>query len=98
MNKDRLARVLIAPHVSEKATRLADSVRCHVFKVAPDATKSEVRAAAEWLFEVKVENVNIVNMKGKKKGQGRRQGRRKDWKKAYIALAEGHDIQLGGTD
>ncbi len=98
MNHDRLSRVLIAPHVSEKATRLADSARRHVFKVAPDATKREVRAAIEWLFEVKVVDVGVVNMKGKKKGLGRRRGRRKDWKKAYVALAEGDDIQLGGTD
>lgn len=98
MNQDRLSQVLIAPHVSEKASRLADEVRRHVFKVVPDATKSEVKAAVEWLFEVKVESVGIVNMQGKRKGLGRRRGRRKHWKKAYVALVEGDDIQLGGTE
>ncbi len=98
MNHDRLSQVLISPHVSEKATRLADNVRRHAFKVVPDATKSEVKAAVEWLFEVEVVGVNVVNMRGKKKGLGRRRGRRKHWKKAYVALAEGDDIQLGGTE
>ncbi len=98
MNQDRLSQVLIAPHVSEKATKLADDVRCHAFKVLPDATKSEVKAAVEWLFEVEVVRVSVINMRGKKKGAGRRRGRRKHWKKAYVALAEGDDIQLGGTE
>ncbi len=98
MNRNRLMQVLIAPYVSEKATRLADSVRCHVFRVVPDATKAEIRGAVEKMFEVRVDSVNVVNMKGKSKGLGRRRGRRKHWKKAYVALAEGHDIELGGTD
>ena len=98
MNHERLSQVLIAPHVSEKATRLADGVRHHVFKVMRNATKHEVRLAVESLFDVKVEKVNVINMQGKKKGQGRHRGRRKHWKKAYVALAEGHDIQLGDTE
>ena len=98
MNSERLMQVLIAPHVSEKATHLADSVRCHVFKVVPDATKKEISAAVEKMFKVKVVGVNVVNMKGKPKGLGRRRGHRKQWKKAYVALAEDHDIQLSGTD
>lgn len=98
MNRDRLVQVLIAPHVSEKATRLADSVRCHIFRVMPDATKDEVKAAVERMFEVEVEGVNVVNVRGKKKGLGRFRGRRRHWKKAYVTLAEGNDIQLGGTE
>ena len=96
--QERLLQVLLSPHVSEKATQLADNTRCHTFKVMPDATKDEVRAAVELLFEVEVSGVNIVNMKGKAKGLGRRRGRRQHWKKAYVSLAEGHDIQLGGTE
>lgn len=91
-------RTLISPHVSEKATRLADGVRCHVFKVAPDASKGEIRAAVEKMFKVEVTSVNVLNMQGKRKGLGRRRGRRDHWKKAYVSLAEGHDIQLSGTD
>ena len=98
MNGERLMQVLIAPHVSEKATRLADSTNCHAFKVVLDATKPEVRAAVEKMFEVEVTDVNIINMKGKKKGLGRHRGRRSHWKKAYVALAKGYDIQLSGSD
>lgn len=76
----------------------ADRARQHVFMVLPQATKSVVRMAVEKMFDVEVESVNIVNVKGKRKGAGRRRGRRNDRKKAYVTLAEGHDIQLGGGE
>ena len=98
MRWTHLSQVIIAPHISEKATHLADSARCHVFKVVPNATKRDIHAAIESIFEVEVESVNIVNVKGKKKGLGRHRGRRKNWKKAYVTLVEGNDIQLGGTE
>ena len=98
MRWGHLSQVLLSPHVSEKAMRLADSSRCHTFKVAPEATKGQVQAAVELMFDVEVDHVNIVNMEGKRKGQGRRRGRRNHWKKAYVTLAEGHDIQLGGSE
>ena len=96
MNKGNLDRVLVAPVVSEKSMAAAEQSRQHVFMVAPRATRHAVRAAVEKMFEVEVVRVNIINVKGKKKGFGRRKGRRKDWKKAYVRLREGFDIQLGG--
>jgi large subunit ribosomal protein L23 len=98
MNEERLLQVLLSPHVSEKSTRLADEARQHVFKVAPDATKPEVRKAVEKLFDVKVQAVRIVNTKGKVKRFGQRMGRRSDWKKAYVTLMPGHDIDLTGME
>ena len=98
MRWSHLSQILLSPHVSEKAMKLADTARCHTFKIAPEATKSQVRAAVESLFDVDVDRVNIVNMEGKKKGQGRHRGRRNHWKKAYVTLAEGQDIQLGGSE
>lgn len=95
-----LTNVLIAPHVSEKAMGLADKQRRHVFVVDPRATKKAVRAAVEKMFEVEVESVSIVNMKGKTKGRLRRGGvgRRKNWKKAYIKLRENFDIQWSESE
>lgn len=98
MKRAHPSQVLLAPRVSEKAMKLADNSRCHTFRVMPAATKREVRTAVEAMFDVKVTRVNVVNMKGKKKGQGRHRGRRNHWKKAYVTLAETYDIQLGGTE
>ncbi|HHB12744.1 MAG TPA: 50S ribosomal protein L23 [Chromatiales bacterium] len=98
MNEERLLQVLLSPHVSEKSTRLADAARQHVFKVAADATKPEVRRAVEQLFEVKVQAVRIVNTRGKAKRVGQRMGRRSDWKKAYVTLEPGYDIDLTGME
>jgi len=92
MNKNRLMQVLITPQISEKALRLADTNRQFVFKVLPDATKPEVKEAVEFLFKVKVKNVQMLRVKGKQKTFGKLQGRRKDWKKAYVGLKEGYDI------
>ena len=97
MNEERLMNVLIGPHVSEKSTRLADESRQVVFKVVTDARKPEIKRAVEHIFKVEVEAVQVANVKGKNKGFQRRAGRRSDWKKAYVRLKEGHDIDfLGG--
>ena len=97
-SKDRLAGVVIAPHVSEKAARVATEGNQYVFRVRCDATKPEIRAAVEFLFEVKVDTVNVVNQPGKVKRFGRSLGRRSDWKKAYVRLEEGQQIELGGSE
>jgi large subunit ribosomal protein L23 len=98
MNEERLLKVLVGPHVSEKATLLADAANQHVFKVATDATRDEIKAAVEKLFEVQVSSVRVANMKGKRKRFGRFDGRRNNWKKAYVTLAEGQDIALAGSE
>ena len=97
-SKDRLAGVVIAPHVSEKAARIAADGSQYVFRVRRDATKPEIRAAVEFLFEVKVDAVRVVNQAGKAKRFGRSLGRRSDWKKAYVRLAEGQKIEMGGSE
>lgn len=94
MNKERLYQVILKPIISEKTTNVADRHGQIVFQVIPDATKAEVRAAVEELFEVKVKSVQVSNMKGKEKRFGRVQGRRSNWKKAYVSLQEGHDIDF----
>jgi large subunit ribosomal protein L23 len=98
MNQERLMQVLLAPHISEKATVAADAANQHVFKVATDATKTEIKQAVEKLFNVKVANVQVVNVKGKSKRFGQRLGKRSDWRKAYIALEAGHDIDFAGAN
>lgn len=92
--KERLMQVIIGPHVSEKSTVLADLANQVVFKVRPDATKSEIKAAVEMLFEVSVTEVTTTRIKGKQKRFGALRGRRSDWKKAYVRLAEGQDIDF----
>jgi len=95
MNKDRLMQVLVGPIVSEKSTIAADANRQFVFKVLPDASKPEIRRAVELMFDVKVENVRVVNTKGKSKRFGAIMGRRNGVRKAYVKLAEGNDIDFG---
>ena len=95
---ERLTQVLIAPHVSEKSAVLADSASQHVFKVLPNATKQEIKSAVEQLFQVKVASVQTVNVNGKQKRFGRVMGKRSDWKKAYVRLEAGHDIDLTGME
>lgn len=96
MNRLALMNVLLSPHISEKSTNAADKHRQVVFKVAKDANKADIRAAVEALFEVKVEKVQVANNKGKQKRFGASMGRRPNWKKAYVTLAEGHDIDFMG--
>ncbi|KGD63623.1 50S ribosomal protein L23 [Alcanivorax nanhaiticus] len=98
MNQERILTVLRAPHVSEKATVNADENGTFVFKVAKDANKLEIKKAVEALFEVKVESVRTANVKGKSKFFGRVAGKRADWKKAYVSLAEGQDIDFLGAE
>lgn len=98
MNQERIMKVLVAPVVSEKSTRLADKHRQFVFKVVKDASKPEVRKAVELMFDVKVDAVQITNVKGKIKRSGSRLGKRSDWKKAFVTLAEGYDINYTGAE
>jgi large subunit ribosomal protein L23 len=99
LSKERLMNVLIGPHVSEKQARIAESDNAFVFRVRRDATKPDIKAAVELMFEVKVANVNVVNVAGKKKRFGQRLGRRQDFKKAYVRLAPGQKIdQLSGSE
>ena len=98
MSLERLSQVLVAPHVSEKSANLADSENQHVFKVLPNAKKQEIKDAVEQLFNVKVASVRTINMQGKNKRFGRTLGKRKDWKKAYVRLEAGHDIDLSGME
>ena len=86
--------ILLGPHVSEKTTRIAEKSNQIAFRVRTDANKAEIRQAVETLFEVKVDGVTVVNTQGKSKRFGRTMGKRKDWKKAYVTLAEGHDIDF----
>lgn len=98
MNQERIFKVLKAPHVSEKATVVSDRDNQFVFKVAKDATKAEIKAAVEKLWDVKVKAVNTLVMKGKSKRFGRSEGKRSDWKKAYVSLQEGFDIDFLGAE
>lgn len=98
MKQERLMKILLSPHVSEKSAMLGDISNQVVFKVAKDATKSEIKGAVEFLFSVKVRAVRVVNVKGKHKRFGRIFGRRSDWKKAYVALETGHEIDFIGLE
>ena len=93
MNKDRLCQILLSPRVTEKTTLIGENSNQYVFHVVSDASKSEVKGAVEQLFEVNVESVRIVNVKGKNKRFQMTRGRRNDWKKAYVRLAEGSSLE-----
>ena len=94
MNQERLMQVLLAPQISEKATFVADKYQQVIFRVASNATKPEVKGAVELLFKVAVESVQIANVKGKQKKFGRVMGRRSNWKKAYVCLQTGQEINF----
>mgnify|MGYP002713182472 CR=1 FL=1 len=96
MSDERLMKVLLSPIITEKSAGLADSNRQFAFRVVTDASKPEIKAAVEKLFEVEVANVQVANMKGKQKRFGAIHGRRSDWKKAYVTLKPGHDIDFMG--
>ncbi|MBT8408625.1 MAG: 50S ribosomal protein L23 [Alphaproteobacteria bacterium] len=98
MSQERLMTVLLGPHLSEKSSTVAEAHNQIVFKVRTDATKAQIKRAVEQLFEVKVEGVRVVNQKGKAKRFGQIQGRRSDWKKAYVRLAPGNDIDFLGAE
>jgi large subunit ribosomal protein L23 len=95
MNTQRLANIIVSPRISEKATMRADMENQHVFSVLKDATKPEVKKAVELMFDVKVKSVRLMNVQGKLTRIGRTFGKRKDWKKAYVRLQEGFDINYG---
>lgn len=91
-----LLHVILAPHISEKSTRVADASRQIVFEVRRDASKPVIKQAVEKLFNVQVESVTVTNIKGKSKQTGRIPGRRSDRKKAYVRLKPGQDIDFMG--
>ena len=93
-DQERLMTVLLAPVISEKATTVADKHDQVVFRVAPDATKPEVKAAVELMFKVQVDSVQISNVHGKEKRFGRFVGRRRGWKKAYVCLKPGQELNF----
>ena len=94
MNQERLFKVLLGPHITEKSAMSAGAATQVVFKVALNANKLEIKKAVEQLFEVKVDDVRVVNMKGKTRRTRTGMGQRSDWKKAYVRLAEGQDIDF----
>ena len=96
--RERLMTVLKGPQFSEKASIVSERGNQVVFKVRADASKAEIRQAVELLFEVKVEGLSVVNVKGKQKRFGRMPGRRANWKKAYVRLAAGSQIEFLGTE
>jgi large subunit ribosomal protein L23 len=94
----QLMNVVLAPVVSEKSTFVADKNRQYVFRVSDGATKPEIKAAVELMFKTKVDSVTVTNVKGKKRRFGRIEGRRRSWKKAYVRLAEGQEINFAATE
>jgi large subunit ribosomal protein L23 len=103
MQKERLMQVLLAPQVSEKSTFVGEKNNQYVFRVAADATKPEIRAAVELLFstkdrKVQVRSVQVANVGGKEKRFGRYMGRRRGWKKAYVRLAQGQEINYQAAE
>lgn len=97
MNVERLHQVLRRPIISEKSTNAAESSQQVVFEVLTDATKNEIKTAVESLFDVSVEGVQVINVRGKVKRFGKTPGKRTNWKKAYVRLAEGDDIDFLGS-
>ncbi len=95
MNEERMYTILLEPHFSEKVAVLGDLSNQYAFKVARDASKPEIKAAVEGLFDVRVRSVTTTNVKGKTNRTARGVTRKKNWKKAYVRLAEGQDIDFG---
>lgn len=98
MNKERLMQVILAPVISEKSTFVADKHEQVIFKVVTDATKPEIKSAVELMFNVKVDSVQMLNVKGKNKRFGRFMGSRKNWKKAYVCLQAGQEINFAAGE
>ncbi|MEZ0238910.1 MAG: 50S ribosomal protein L23 [Methylophilaceae bacterium] len=97
-NQERLLQVILAPQITEKATHIADKNQQIAFKVRTDASKPEIKAAVELVFKVEVQGVTVVNVKGKTKRAGRTVGHRKDWKKAYVSLKPGQEINFAAGE
>jgi large subunit ribosomal protein L23 len=93
-SEERLLKVLLAPVISEKATMLADKKEQIMFRVMPDATKPEIKAAVEMLFKVEVASVQVANRMGKQKRSGRFMGRRNHTKHAFVCLKPGQEINF----
>jgi large subunit ribosomal protein L23 len=96
--EERLLTVLLGPHISEKSHLVAERSNQVAFKVRTDATKSEIKAAVEKLFEVSVDGVTVVNQAGKVKRRGKSFGRRASFKKAYVSLSAGSEIDFLGAE
>ena len=95
MNPERMYQVILGPHVSEKSTLLSEDNNQYTFKVATDASKPEIKAAVESIFNVVVADLQVLNVKGKTKRSARGRLRKKsDWKKAYVRLEAGHEIDF----
>jgi len=97
INQYQLSGVLEAPIISEKSTNAAEKNRQFVFKVQKQATKKQVKNAVEIMFGVEVDSVQVLNVKGKQKKFGKSLGQRSDWKKAYVKLKPGHDIEFSAA-
>lgn len=98
IKEERLLQVILAPVISEKATMLADKREQVILRVATNATKPEIKAAVEMLFKVEVKAVQVANVKGKNKRFGRFNGKRSDWKKAYVALKPGQELNFAAGE
>ena len=96
--QDRLLQVIVAPQITEKATYIADKYQQIAFKVRTDATKLEIKAAVELVFQVEVLAVTTINVGGKTKRAGKSMGKRKDWKKAYVSLKPGQEINFAAGE
>ena len=97
INHERLLKIILAPHISEKATFLGEKNNQTVFRVVTDATKNEIKAAVELLWKeqkIEVKNVCTLNVKGKRKRFGRFMGSRSDWKKAVVSIKEGQELNF----
>ncbi len=98
LHQERLMTVIEGPHLSEKSTIVGETNNQVVFRVRTDASKAEIKKAVELLFEVKVDGVSVVNVRGKIKRHGQTSGRRSSWKKAYVTLAEGSQLDFLGVE
>lgn len=98
MKEERLLQVILAPVISEKATMLADKSEQVIFRVATTATKPEIKAAVELLFKVQVKAVTVLNVKGKSKRFGRFNGTRASWKKAFVCLQPGQELNFAAGE
>lgn len=98
MNLEKLMMVIREPHTSEKSTVMADKFKQFTFNVLKTATKNEIKLAVEHMFNVKVKNVSVINVKGKKKRFKQTTGKRSDWKKAFVSLQPDYDIDFTVTE
>ncbi len=103
LNPERLMKVLLAPIISEKSTQIGENHNQYIFRVLDDATKPEIKAAVELLFskkdtKIEVVGVRVLNVRGKEKKVGKIQGRRRHWKKAYVSLKSGQDINYQAAE